>query len=142
MDNDKYISLILDGFKGETYRKIINTFEEGYKGLYLILKVIRDHSGEIIAGEIASKLNISTARVAVALNTLERKKYIIKHKSKDDRRKTVVELTETGLKVLGMRETKLLILFNSILESLDKEEINKIISIIYKIKNMKLTLDE
>lgn len=142
MDNDKYISLILDGFKGGTYRKIINTLEEGYKGLYLILKVIRDHSGEIIAGDIASELNISTARVAVALNTLERKKYVKKHKSKNDRRKTVVELTETGLKVLSIRETKLLILFNSILESLDEEEINKLISIIYKIKNMKLTLDE
>lgn len=137
MERKEYIKEILLGLNGEKYRQVAKTLEKGYKGLYVILKVIKNQNGEVIAGDISSKLNISTARVAVALNTLSRKKYITKYKSLTDLRKTVVSLTPLGKEALERREDEINSLIESLLINLSDEEIEQLIKIINKIKESK-----
>lgn len=135
MNKRDYIKEVFINLKCENFRKVLTTLEDGYKGLFVILKVIRDYQGKIIAGDISSKLEISTARVAVALKTLERKKYIIKHKAKDDARKTIVELTELGKKVLEDRENEILNLMDDLFDKLELDELQQLLNIINKLKN-------
>lgn len=134
MRKREYVKQISLGLNGENYRQVLTTLEKGYKGLYVILKVIRNNNGEVIAGDIASELNISTARVAVALKTLEKKKYIVKHKGKDDARKTVVSLTKLGSEVLENREKEIIDLIEKLLSNLSDNEIEQLINIIDKVK--------
>lgn len=135
MNKRDYIKEVFINLKCENFRKVLTTLEDGYKGLFVILKVIRDYQGKIIAGDISSKLGISTARVAVALKTLERKKYIIKHKAKEDARKTIVELTELGKKVLEDRENEILNLMDDLFDKIELEELQQLLNIINKLKN-------
>ena len=66
---------------------------EAFMLLYLLQK------GEgATPGELGRALKSSTARVAAALNSLERKNQVTRKTDKKDRRKGLVELTEEGRK--------------------------------------------
>lgn len=129
---------IIEQLNNDNYKQILNILEEGYKGLFVILKVIKHYPGEVIAGDISAKLNISTARVAVALNTLESKGYVVKHKGNSDKRKTVVELTTLGNEVLEARENKVQSFIDNILGCLTIEERKQLINILKKIGSQKI----
>lgn len=80
-------------------RKVMSLLDDGYKGtspLLLELKKAKDKNKEITAGDISKRFNISTARVAALLKDLEEKKYVVRNKSKNDLRVTIVELTLKG----------------------------------------------
>lgn len=102
------------------------------KGLYYILRLIDKSDKEVVAGDIASRLNVSTARIAVALKTLEDKKWITKHKSNSDARKTIVILTNLGKSVLRGRMNYLSELVEKFLNKLTEEEIHQLLNIINK----------
>jgi DNA-binding MarR family transcriptional regulator len=113
-------------------KRITTFFNEWTKGLYVILRMINISEKEIVAGDIANTLGISTARVAVALATLERKKWIKKHKSVLDARKTVVELTDLGKSILKEREEELKEIIILYLNKLTDEEVMQLLNIIKK----------
>ena len=50
----------------------------------------------VSAGELASKLGITSGRIANILSSLDRKKYIERHRSSRDRRQINVALTPAG----------------------------------------------
>ena len=80
-------------------RKVMSLLDDGYKGtspLLLELKKAKDKNKEITAGDISKRFNISTARVAALLKDLEEKEYVVRNKSKNDLRVTIVELTLKG----------------------------------------------
>jgi DNA-binding MarR family transcriptional regulator len=113
-------------------KRITTFFNEWTKGLYVILRMINISEKEIVAGDIANTLGVSTARVAVALATLERKKWIKKHKSVLDARKTVVELTDLGKSILKEREEELKEIIILYLNKLTDEEVMQLLNIIKK----------
>lgn len=50
----------------------------------------------VSAGELAAKLGITSGRIANILSSLDRKKYIERHRSSRDRRQINVALTDAG----------------------------------------------
>ena len=50
----------------------------------------------VSAGELAARLGITSGRIANILSSLDRKKYIVRHRSSRDRRQINVSLTEAG----------------------------------------------
>lgn len=124
---------ILKSVGQKNCRHLTSFFDEWTKGLYLILRVIRNSETEVVAGDISNTLNVSTARIAVALATLDAKRWIKKHKSVTDARKTVVEITDLGRKVLNKREEELIEIINDLLEKLNDEEVIQLLNIIKKI---------
>ena len=133
MINKKQISIeILNVVANKNCSILTELLNDWTKGLYVILRLIDSSKEEVIAGDIAYQLKISTARVAVALRTLEDKKWIIRHKSKIDARKTIVELTELGKSVLRERMRYLTELVEKFLGKLTEEEISQLLNIINK----------
>jgi DNA-binding MarR family transcriptional regulator len=61
-----------------------------------ILGALAQREGTATPGELAHDLSITSARIANALKTLERKGYILRTNSTQDRRAVIVTLTETG----------------------------------------------
>ncbi len=114
-------------------KKLTCFLEEWTKGLFVILRVIEKANSEVTAGDLASTLGVSTARIAVALKTLEVKKWIKKCKAQDDARKTIVILTNIGEKVLKEKEVELVKIISSFLEKLSDEEVLQLTEIIKKI---------
>jgi DNA-binding MarR family transcriptional regulator len=70
-----------------------NEFSQGEVKMLEYLYIFQDG---LTAGELSTKMNISTARVAATLNGLEKKRLIRRCADERDKRKIVVYLTEGG----------------------------------------------
>lgn len=122
-------------------RKIADFIDDGFKGCFIILKILVMSENEVCAGYIAEKLEISTARIAVALENLEQKGLLKKSKSSNDKRKTIVQITEEGKKLLVTKETNILQHIAKNLEKLTENEITTLITIIQKLGNESSTFN-
>lgn len=74
------------------------TISHSMKGEAFLLVYLLQKGEGASPGELGKALKSSTARVAAALNSLERKKLVIRKTNEEDRRKVLVELTEEGRK--------------------------------------------
>ena len=69
---------------------------EAFQGEAFVLHFIFLHGGDVLPGEISNEMDVSSARVAAALNSLENKGLITRQIDKSDRRKILVRLTQEG----------------------------------------------
>ena len=133
MNRNAIAEELVSKFSKHRCREFTNVVNDASKGLFVILKLIKNSETEVVAGDIATSLNISTARVAVALKTLECKKLIKTYKSNEDARKKVVMLTEQGNVELKEWDNKLVGLATNFLEKLTDDEVNQLVNIINKV---------
>lgn len=108
--------------RGKEWRKVIDLLENGYKGIFVILRVLRDDKTDVVSADLAKQLNVSTARIATALNTLERKGYIYRTPSHVDGRKVVISITPLGSEALAAREKEVNDIIAPLFGKLTKEE--------------------
>ena len=69
-------------------------------------------------------MNVSLPRIASILNSLENKKLICKNIDCKDKRKTIVEITEEGQKLVLQRKEEAINNLTIIMEKLTEEERN------------------
>lgn len=62
----------------------------------LVLQSLRD-KGEMSVGELANQVSLSQATVTSIIDRLEKKRLVVRERSKEDKRKVLVSLTEEGL---------------------------------------------
>ena len=74
------------------------TISHSMKGEAFMLLYLLQKGEGATPGELGRALKSSTARVAAALNSLERKNQVTRKTDQRDRRKVLVELTEEGRK--------------------------------------------
>ena len=79
-----------------SFEKIFGNFNKGELGVLSYLEKIK---GQITSGELSNILDVSTARVASILNSLESKKLIIRKCDSFDKRKILISITENGIKL-------------------------------------------
>ena len=70
---------------------------EAVQGEGFVLQYIALHGKSVLPGEIGHKMGVSTARVAMALNSLEKKGLITRQIDLTDRRKILVSITQEGI---------------------------------------------
>lgn len=118
---------------GNKFKKISETIQDGQGGMYYVLKILSESACELTAGEISERFQVSTARTAVMLSTLEKKGYIEKAKAKDDGRKTIVKITPLGENTLKDRMYRILCVFDEYLEKLDMLEREELYNLLNKL---------
>lgn len=69
---------------------------DGMRGESVVLQFVIFHDGAVLPSEISAFMNISTARTAAALNSLERKGLVTRNIDPSDRRRILVTLTDRG----------------------------------------------
>lgn len=78
-------------------KDLSNVFEQhSTRGEEAALFWLSKLESPVSAGELASKLGITSGRIANILSSLDRKKYIERHRSSRDRRQINVILTQAG----------------------------------------------
>lgn len=70
--------------------------DEAVQGEGFVLHYVAIHGGCVFPGDIGHAMCVSTARVAMALNSLEKKGLITRQIDASDRRKILVRLTSEG----------------------------------------------
>lgn len=113
---------------------VFERFNSMEKGIRFILLYLYEHNKEIIAGDLALNLKVSTARIAVLLKKMEKKNFIVKRPSSEDGRKTVVELTDLGRKEVEAMNKAALARMERMIEEIGEDDIEEFIRISLKIK--------
>lgn len=129
LDSEDFYTLVC----GNKFKKISDTIQDGQGGMYYVLKILSESASELTSGEISEKFQVSTARTAVMLSTLEKKGYIQKAKAKDDGRKTIVKITPLGNTALNDRMGKILEVFDEYLKKLNMLERENLYSLLNKL---------
>lgn len=130
MDNKVFIDRIREIFlnsKNPNFK-----IEEGVKGMLPVLKILYDSKEEVTPKDIENKLGITSARTARVLNQLTEKKYISRIKSKVDKRKTIVVLTEEGKKTALHHRTMFISYVDLMLNGITDDEKEAFLSIMQK----------
>ena len=87
------------------FQKNIN---EAMQGEAFVLQYITHQKGDVLPGEIGNEMDVSSARIAAALNNLESKGLITRRIDLRDRRKILVGITPEG-KVLAQQQQQAVI---------------------------------
>lgn len=119
--------------RSKNWRNFIGMIDDGYKGMFVILRILQESETSVVAGDLAKRMNVSTARIARALNTLESKNYIRREGDKADARKVVIRLTESGEQALEERKRVVAETLEPMLSNLTDEEISTLFSLLKKL---------
>ena len=71
---------------------------ESLQGEAFVLHCVAKRGGDVQPGEIGGEMNVSTARIATALNSLEKKGLITRQIDTSNRRHILVGITPEGIK--------------------------------------------
>lgn len=92
----------------------------------------------VTAGQIAREVNLSQATVTTILDRLEKKAYVNRERSQEDKRKVLISLTEAGELMLKQAPTLLQESFIKNFEGLEEWDQNLILSSLQRVADMML----
>ena len=109
--------------------------DETQRGINFVLMYLAETDGEVIAGDLARELNVSTARIAAILKNMEKRGYITRQSSSVDARRTVIEITPEGIVYAEELKEQMLAKTEFLLDKVGKEDLEEFIRISNKIKS-------
>lgn len=133
MNKRELIEKFIENIDCKKFRALSTSLEEGNKGMYIILKYISKSENEVIESDIAKMLGVSIARITVAIKIIEKKGYVIREKSKIDKRKTTLKVTEQGNKYIEQKQHKVIDMIDELTSELTEEECLYLVKIASKI---------
>lgn len=107
---------------------------EAQRGIGFVLAYLNNTSGEVIAGDLARSLGVSTARIAALLNKMEKGGMVKRSPSARDARSTVVSITPAGKAIAREMQEKVIAKVELLLERVGKEDLEELLRISKKIK--------
>lgn len=113
--------------------EILNEFNRGEVGVLSYLAFDKD---EVSSGELSEKLNVTTARIASILNSLENKGFIKRKTDKLDKRKTLVTITNKGKTLAQDTKQEIINKIIKVIKEIGLEEIKEYMRIVLKIRNV------
>lgn len=115
-------------------KSFFTKIDETQRGMNFVLCYLKDADHEVLAGELAKESNVSTARIAALLKTMEKNGLIERYHSASDARHTIVKITSAGTRQAEQTKEQILTRIELLLEKIDKEELEEFIRISNKIR--------
>ena len=103
---------------------------------FVLLFLQRNSDRPIRSGDIASEADISTARVAAILNSLEKKGLVCRLKSKSDARVTYISTTQEGADYVLAKREKAIDAILRICEEIGEDEFLHYLELTRRIKQL------
>lgn len=117
------------------HAKFQKDFSESMRGELLILQFMARHDG-IMPSVISHKMNISSARITAALNSLESKGLVTREIDKKDRRRIIIKLTPTGKEQADKHQQKCVEYAASMLRLLGEHDAREYVRITGKLADL------
>lgn len=122
---------------------VLNKLKKNNEGAGFILKYLKCHKDQTVySKDLSLGSGVSTARIAAALYVLERDGYIERNVCKEDKRKTIVKLTEKGFAKCESIEKEILVFFGKIIEKVGYEKCNEYVDLCKEINDAALEVLE
>ena len=107
--------------------KLSNKINNKTKGQEFILNYLHEKEGDVSAGELATALNVSTARIAVLLKKLIKQNYVTKYNAPHDARIVMISITETGRKYIEKENNGILEFIGRLIDKVGVDKIEDFI---------------
>ena len=133
MSREDMLKDIVRTFEGINRSKAFIDFLQSFKGERVLLVYLFDSGGTSTPGTLAQLLNVSAARIAAILKTLEGKNLIERIADGADKRRVMVKLTESGTQLVEGIRNQAFSRALEIFEKLGEEDSLEFIRIIKKI---------
>ena len=133
MEYERLAVEILGCMKKSEHTQAFKAFDVEMSGEAFILYYIEHTDGTVTPSQIGAAMNVTSARIAAALNALESKGLITREIDKTDRRKILVVLTTKGSTAANERKRLFLQKAADILRLLGEEDANHFVRIIKKL---------
>ena len=116
-----------------TPKPLFHKVEEVDRGTGFVLAYLKESRDEVIAGDLAREMKVSTARIAALLNRLEEKGLVERSRSLHDARRTVVKITPKGIAYTDEIREQILDKVEILFEKVGKEDLWEFLRICAKI---------
>ncbi|NLT15597.1 MAG: winged helix-turn-helix transcriptional regulator [Clostridiales bacterium] len=123
--------------KSSFWPKKANAFLHGEM---FILNYLVNQNEDALPSELAAAMNTSTARVAMALKSLEMKGLIQRRNDRDDRRKVIVSITNEGSRVVLNEREEMRDRMAMILRELGEKDVREYVRIVDRITEISLRI--
>ena len=92
--------------------------------------------------EIASRLGVTVGTLTTNMNSLEKKGYIIRKRSEDDKRVVLAELTEKGKKAFFHHRDFHKNMIKAIVKDLNEDEMKSVIKVLLNLNDFLLSMQK
>ncbi|NCC15785.1 MAG: MarR family transcriptional regulator [Clostridia bacterium] len=106
-------------------------------GAKFALYYISMHKGNVMPSDISNEMGISTARIAAALNNLEKKGLVTRKIDVEDRRRILVELTSAGREEAQKHFLMIMDITTKMLQQLGEDDAKELVRIMKKLVDNK-----
>ena len=117
-------------------RSFFSNLESTERGFGFVLNYLEQSEGEVISGDLAKSMNVSTSRIAGLLKRMEQSGLITRQNSSEDARRTVVEITPKGVDLINEMKEQTHEKIELLLERISREELDTYIRISHKIREV------
>lgn len=121
------------GANASSLSDILNDFNRGEVGVLSYLAFDKEMAS---AGELSNKLNVTTARIASILNSLENKGFIKRKIDEFDKRKTLVVITSKGKELVLSTKDEIINKIVKVIKEVGIEEVKNYVLIALKIRKI------
>ena len=108
---------------------------ESLRGENAVLTYLVNHRENIHPGTLAEHLSLVPGRTADILKSLEKKGLIVRQKDPEDRRKTIVSITEEGVRYTKNRRKKIRDQYSGLYKELGAEDTLKLIELLERMND-------
>ena len=133
MDYLKLATELLNTMQTLQKKQSQKIFTEAIHGEAFVLNYIANQKGDVLPGEISQKMDVSSARIAAALNSLGKKELITRRIDINDRRKILINITAKGKDLALQHRQSILLIASKNLELLGEHDANEYIRILKKL---------
>lgn len=133
MDYSELAADLLNGIKSLHKVKSQKNINEAMQGETFVLNYIASRGIEVLPGEIGHEMDVSSARIATALNSLEQKGLITRRIDTNDRRRILVGITPKGKEYAEDHRQTVLRVAAQMLELLGKHDAKEYVRIMRKL---------
>lgn len=142
MDYSKLVQQLFDILSISYYDNPASNFSEFFQGeLKMLNFLVSNGSDNITPSDLCRNLYMTSARVAAALKSAERKGYVNRRISDADRRKVIVSITEEGRHYTKQKKDRLLKDFYRLLEQLGEKDSAELVRIIKRLTEISKNRD-
>lgn len=134
MNTKEIAEILFEQLKPTTSTSLTEALNEFSRGEVGVLSYLAFDKKEATAGELSEKLNVTTARIASILNSLENKNYIKRTSDKTDKRKTLVTITKNGKQLAITTKQEIINKITKVIEEVGYTEVKEYVRLATKIR--------
>lgn len=118
-------------------RNISKKIDDSMRGEHFVLNYISEHQENVTPSDISNEMGITSARIAAALNSLEKKGLIIRSIDPQDRRRILIDMTDSGKEQVRNHYENVLNTTTNMMRHLGEEDAKHYIRIMKKMAEFK-----